>query len=290
MKTLLRILVGLSLAAGAASARAELAPVSFVVGQQQFKAGDVIVIDQVLATSPKFDVGTKLVVRGHYQLASSTTASLGLYLTHRSPAGSGASSPSQRASVDQPSGSFELSCEITYEGDPHVSFYPAAGGSSFGGVYFSAASANRLIERAATLIASADSAGIAGEMDKKEKEIVVRDSKWIRDVSEVVAKSGISDRVACFCIGWRTARFYKNGEFVIAVAAIHGNQLRISSNQESGDFPIDEARWNAVKAVLAAKNAADPDLEPAVPSGPGSKEPGQPPEPRSGLRPDAAHL
>lgn len=139
MKTLLRILIGFGLAAGVASARAELSPVPFVVGKQEFKAGDAIVIDQVLATSPKFETGTTLVVRGHYQLASSAKASLGLFLTRRSPAGADPTAPSQIASVEKASGSFELSCEITDEGHPHVSFYPASGGASFGGVYFSAA-------------------------------------------------------------------------------------------------------------------------------------------------------
>jgi len=139
MKTLQCLLVGLSLAACIASARAELSPVSFLVGKQQFKPGDSIVIDEILATSPKLEVGAKVVVRGHYRLASSAKASLGLFVTHRSPAGRDASTPSQVASVESASGSFELSCEITYEGNPHVSFYPTSGGESFGGVYFSAA-------------------------------------------------------------------------------------------------------------------------------------------------------
>jgi hypothetical protein len=139
MKTLLRLLVGLCLTACIASAGAELSTVSFVVGKQEFKAGDGIAIDQVLATSPKFEVGAKVVVRGHYQLASAVKASLGLFVTHRSPAGRDPSAPSQLVSVDKEGGTFELSCEITYPGDLHVSFYPASGGESFGGVYFSGA-------------------------------------------------------------------------------------------------------------------------------------------------------
>jgi len=142
MKTLLRLLVGLSLAACVASAHAELSPVSFVVGKQQFKPGDSIVIDQVLATSPKLEVGAKVVVRGHYRLASAAKARLGLFVTHHAKAGADPYAPSQMAPVEGANGSFELSCEITYEGDPHVSFYPAPNGESFGGVYFSAA-ANR---------------------------------------------------------------------------------------------------------------------------------------------------
>ena len=130
MKTLLRLVVGLSLTVCAGSARAELSPLSFIVGKQQFKPGDSIVIDQVLATTSAIEVGAKVVVRGHYQLASSAKARLGLYVTHRSPAGRDAAAPSQSAHVEGASGSFELSCDITYEGDPHVSFYPDSGGES----------------------------------------------------------------------------------------------------------------------------------------------------------------
>jgi hypothetical protein len=137
MKTILRLLFGLSLAACVASARAELSPVSFVVGKQQFKSGDSIVIDQVAATSPKLDVGAKVVVRGHYRLASVGKAKLGLFVTHRTPVGEEKVGREQLKQVESPGGAFELSCEISAAGDIHVSFYPASGEASFGGVYFS---------------------------------------------------------------------------------------------------------------------------------------------------------
>jgi hypothetical protein len=139
MKTLPRMLVGLCLTACVASASVELSVVSFVVAKQEFRAGDSIVIDQVLATSPKLEIGAKVVVRGHYLLASAPKASLGLFITHRAPAAADPSSPSQIAPVEKATGSFELSCEITYPGDLHVSFYPASHGESFGGVYFAGA-------------------------------------------------------------------------------------------------------------------------------------------------------
>jgi hypothetical protein len=137
MKKLLQLLVGLCLIACAASASAALSPVSFVIGKQQFKAGDCIMIDQVLTTSARLEVGAKVVVRGHCQLASAAKANVGLFLTHRSPAKADESAQSQVATVRKGSGSFELACEIKYEGDIHVSFYPESGGDAFGGVYFS---------------------------------------------------------------------------------------------------------------------------------------------------------
>lgn len=139
MKTLSRLLVCLCLLACVVSVGAELSPVDFVVDTRQFKSGDLIVIDQVLATSPRLEVGSKVVVRGRYQLSSATKAKLGLFITHRSPTGADASSKSQIAPAESGSGTFEVSCDIGYEGDLHVSFYPSSGGSSFGGVYFSAA-------------------------------------------------------------------------------------------------------------------------------------------------------
>ena len=142
MKTLIRMLIGLGLSACVASASAELSAVSFTVAKQQFKAGDSIVIDQVLSDSPRPGPGDKVVVRGHYHLSSATKAKLGLFVTHRGthlasvPKDMVRSFPSQMAPVESANGSFELSCEVTYAGDLHVSFYPTLDGESFDGVYF----------------------------------------------------------------------------------------------------------------------------------------------------------
>jgi hypothetical protein len=42
----------------------------------------------------------------------------------------------QRIVVDKGEGRFKLIFYMWYNGNPHVSFYPAEGGSVFGGVYF----------------------------------------------------------------------------------------------------------------------------------------------------------
>lgn len=138
MKTILRSMFGFGFLACAVFASAALSPVPFAIKAQQFKAGDSIVIDQVLASAPQLTVGTQVTVRGHYQLASASKARLGLFVTHRSrSAGPDATAASQVQSIDIANGTFELSCEIQYEGDPHISFYPIADGEAFGGVYFS---------------------------------------------------------------------------------------------------------------------------------------------------------
>jgi hypothetical protein len=137
-----RLLLGLGFAVCFASAYAELAPVSFTVGKQQFKAGDSIVIDQVQATSPQLERGARVVVRGHYQLASTASASIGLFITEHGPATAGEAQTSQMSQANSGNGTFELSCTIDRVGEPHVSFYPAGGGETFGGVYFSTRSNN----------------------------------------------------------------------------------------------------------------------------------------------------
>jgi hypothetical protein len=141
MKRFICLVVGMAVAAGTASAAAELPRVPFSIGKQQFKPGDEIVIDEVLATSPDFGVGDRVLVRGHYRLASAAAATLGLFVTHlhaepmSHPTGDSVSD-SQTARAEGATGTFELSCAIAYPGTVHVSFYPASGGDSFGGVYF----------------------------------------------------------------------------------------------------------------------------------------------------------
>jgi len=115
-----------------------------------------------------------------------------------------------------------------------------------------AAVAETPAERAATLIASADTIRIEAG-DSKKQEIVFQDTEWIQRVSKAVGAAPISESGHCFCVGWRSFGFYRNGTLVISVAPIHGNQLRIyEANGDSGDFPVDETSWSAVNAALNA--------------------------------------
>jgi hypothetical protein len=138
-------------------------------------------------------------------------------------------------------------------------------------------------KRIATLIASANSAGIRDEMKKQEEDMIVRDAKWIHSVSEAVAATVISRKECCLCCGWRTAHFYRNGQQVISIAAIHGNALRIYwGDGGGGDFPVDGASWQAVKAALMLPNEANqPPLQTSGSVTPAAGAPGAPP-------PDAA--
>lgn len=119
--------------------RAELGPVEFKTSHAQFIEGDRIVIQEVRASSPQWQVGDTVIVRGTYRLASAPGASLGLMLTRRGPGPSQKVAPQQRQTIAGGEGAFELTHVIAAEGSLHVSFYPEHGGSSFGGVYLSPA-------------------------------------------------------------------------------------------------------------------------------------------------------
>lgn len=103
----------------------------------------------------------------------------------------------------------------------------------------------------AEIVATADSARVRGEMEPESAGVLIRDTAWIKTVSDALARGPLGRRGSCLCSGWQTAYFYRDGKLVASMAAIHENQLRIAWSDGSGDFPIDEARWASVKAALA---------------------------------------
>jgi hypothetical protein len=113
--------------------------VPFELGPKQFREGDLIVIEQVLATSPHLAVGDKVTVRGRYVLKSEERARLCLYLTTSDGAGPEPDFPTQKTEVTKGSGSFELAEVLRHPGHLHLSFYQSPGGRRFGTVYFGTA-------------------------------------------------------------------------------------------------------------------------------------------------------
>jgi hypothetical protein len=134
MKKLLLVLP-LLFAALLRGAPAGLSSIPFSTSQAQFASGDSITIQEVLASSPRLEVGDFVVVRGQYRLGSRESASLQIQLT-TSTAGPSGSLPTSRLNVNAGSGAFELEYQILQVGSLHVTFYPATGGASFGGIYF----------------------------------------------------------------------------------------------------------------------------------------------------------
>ena len=110
--------------------------IPFTTSQAQFLAGDAITIQEVFASSANLAPGDTVVVRGTYTLASRASAVLQVQLTSSGP-GNSYSPP--RLNITAGSGTFELEHVIQQVGTLHVTFYPSASGSSFGGIYFASA-------------------------------------------------------------------------------------------------------------------------------------------------------
>ena len=109
--------------------------VPFEVGGTYLRNGDKITIEEVHGTSDKIAVGSLYEVKGSYTLASHDKASLAIEVTssdtHHYP-----TLKPQYQTVDKGSGHFTVYLYMWTEGNPHISFYPADGGSSFASVYF----------------------------------------------------------------------------------------------------------------------------------------------------------
>jgi beta-lactamase regulating signal transducer with metallopeptidase domain len=116
--------------------------VNFEIGRTDFKSGDSITIDEVHGTSDTVSAGNLYIMKGSYHLASEKSAMLAAFVTgdSRDPKAMEMQNiPTQRTqtmTIDQGDGRFTLIVYLWYEGNPHISFYPAGGGNSFGGIYF----------------------------------------------------------------------------------------------------------------------------------------------------------
>jgi len=113
--------------------------VCFDVGATRLPCGDSITIDEVVGTSDKMTAGNSYVVKGTYKLASQEHATLLASVTANNPTrGEGRNVPTQRTqqvTLDKGDGRFSLVLYMPYDGNPHVSLYPAEG-ESFANVYF----------------------------------------------------------------------------------------------------------------------------------------------------------
>ena len=106
------------------------------IGATKLTEGDHLEILEVLGAKTSFEVGGTYLVRGAYTLASRDEASLALYVSQRDHDPKVRTSGSEHVTLKKGSGTFEVSVTFGYEGWPHISLYPAAGGQSFGMAYF----------------------------------------------------------------------------------------------------------------------------------------------------------
>ena len=117
-------------------ANADLREVSYKIGPQLFRDGDSIKIEEVKASSSRFQVGEKVTVSGRYTLSTHPEAQISIFLTQTEGDGKSEILPGQQMEIKEGDGEFELTVDIRHEGYLHVTFYPIDGGRGFGGLYF----------------------------------------------------------------------------------------------------------------------------------------------------------
>jgi beta-lactamase regulating signal transducer with metallopeptidase domain len=111
--------------------------VKFEQGATAFFDGDKITVLEVRGTADTFTPGNIYWIKGTYSLASHDRATLAAYTTAMDAENAtGYSFKAQTTVINQGNGTFTLFLPMSCRGWPHVSFYPADGGSGFGGSYF----------------------------------------------------------------------------------------------------------------------------------------------------------
>jgi hypothetical protein len=103
----------------------------FTTGQSRFRPGDSIKITQV-QRGKKF-----ITVTADYELASADRALIALHITSMKDTSGTRNAAEQSKHITRGKGTITLHHPATYEGMPHISFYPSPqGGQAFGGIYF----------------------------------------------------------------------------------------------------------------------------------------------------------
>jgi beta-lactamase regulating signal transducer with metallopeptidase domain len=114
--------------------------VRFEQGKTEFSAGDAITITEIRGTAETFAPGNIYWIKGNYVLTSHDGAMMAAFVSAMDAAnGRGPYLKVQTTQLERGHGSFTLFLPMSYRGWPHVSFYPAKGGSVFGGTYFGTA-------------------------------------------------------------------------------------------------------------------------------------------------------
>ena len=105
--------------------------------------------------------------------------------------------------------------------------------------------------RVQELLSAANRAVISGCGDPLV--LTITDQDWIHRMKAAMGRIPLGDSDHDLSIGWRTADFYHDNEFLISIAAIHGNLLRLLSSRGGGDFPVEPAQWQTIDTLLKEK-------------------------------------
>lgn len=95
-------------------------------------------------------------------------------------------------------------------------------------------------------------------------EPFVTNRAWIERVGKALGQTPLLQSNQCFCIGWNTSFFYREGKQVYSLAAIHGNQLRLGSLDGTADYTVDEKHWKAIADLLKEGGRLIPVVKPAA--------------------------
>ena len=136
MKIQLLVVIALAVISSITAATPQLSAVPIKLGLQKFAAGDSISIREVLATSPRMDVGDTVVVRGRYVLQSQEQANIGLSLTQTETREPTPVSPAANMKVQRGDGNFELTFKVNHVGCLHITFNSLPEREKVGTVYF----------------------------------------------------------------------------------------------------------------------------------------------------------
>ena len=135
MKTYPKIGLLVLFAVTIAFAARALSPVA--VGPNEFPEGDSVTIVEVLSDPPGLEIGSRVLVRGRYTLASQARARIGLSQTRTESRAPVPVLPGSGMQISKGSGEFELVYEVTQIGCMRVALnHSTGGGPSFGTVYF----------------------------------------------------------------------------------------------------------------------------------------------------------
>ncbi|MFA5292903.1 MAG: M56 family metallopeptidase [Phycisphaerae bacterium] len=144
---------------GKIEADVRLYSIDFEITKQSFLEGDSIEITEVLGSTDKIETGQTYTVKGKYDLSSADEAMLHIYATN------GEIDSQQGPVIKRGSGDFTRTFTYQKEGWLHLSFYPANGGSGFGGIYFAQKGSAEKVPDISTITSNVSKSVSSGSKD-----------------------------------------------------------------------------------------------------------------------------
>lgn len=87
-------------------------------------------------------------------------------------------------------------------------------------------------------------------------KVFVTDKEWIGRLKELLGKAAGMPAQYCFCINYPQVAFANNDRIITSMEVPHGQRLRFSSAQYTGDFTTDGKIAKQVSEMLTAQRKA----------------------------------